>query len=77
MPSDPNAYSTGVIDRYNVVLAHLPGIGRASATIVASYCKISFPNISLGLVVGICGVIPSLAEEEIVLGDVIVSDGVV
>jgi hypothetical protein len=25
--NDPNAYSTGSIGRYNVVLAHLPGMG--------------------------------------------------
>lgn len=76
-PGDPNAYSTGVIGRHNIVLAHMPGIGRASAASVASYCKTSFPNIALGLVVGICGVVAFYAEEEIVLGDVIISDGVV
>jgi nucleoside phosphorylase len=73
-----NAYSTGVIGRHNVVLAHMPGIGIGSAASVASCCKISFPNITLALVVGVCGIVPSgLGEGERVLGDVVISDGVV
>jgi len=76
-PNDHNTYSTGVIGRHNVVLAHVPGVGTTSAASIASHCKSSFPNIKLGLVVGICGVVPFSAEGEIVLGDVIVSDGVV
>ncbi|KAI6777751.1 uncharacterized protein J7T54_003808 [Emericellopsis cladophorae] len=76
-PGDPNAYSTGVIGRHNVVLSHMPGIGVASAASVASACKTSFPNISLGLVVGICGVVPGSGDEERVLGDIIISEGVV
>jgi len=30
-PGDPNAYTTGVIGLHNVVLAHMPGIGKGSA----------------------------------------------
>lgn len=76
-PGDPNAYSTGVIGRHNVVLAHMPGMGVANAASVASACKTSFPNIRLGLVVGICGVVPGDDGDERVLGDIIISDGVV
>ena len=77
-PGDPNAYSTGVIGRHNVVLAHMPGMGKASAAVVAANCRNSFPNIRLALVVGICGVVPSSPEgDERVLGDVIISSGVV
>ena len=76
-PGDPNAYSTGVTGRHNVVLVYMPGMGVASAASVASACKTSFPNISLGLVVGICGVVPGSGDEERVLGDIIVSEGVV
>jgi len=76
-PGDPNAYVTGVIGRHNVVLAHMPGMGVASAASVASACKTSFPNIRLGLVVGIYGVVPGSGDEERVLGDIIVSEGVV
>ncbi|KAJ4184130.1 hypothetical protein NW755_009135 [Fusarium falciforme] len=77
-PSDRNTYSTGVIGRHNVVLAHMPGMGKANAAAVASQCQLSFPNIKLALVVGVCGVIPfKSGKEEIVLGDVIISNGVV
>lgn len=75
---DPNAYSTGAIGRHNVVLAHMPGMGKVSAAIVANNCRMSFPNIKLALVVGITGVIPFRPDgEEIILGDVIISDGVI
>ena len=78
---DPNAYSPGAIDRHNVVLVHMPGMGKASAAAVAAHCRASFPNIKLALVVGVCGVVPfrpgSGETAETVLGDVIVSDGVV
>ncbi|KAG7420487.1 Nephrocystin-3 [Fusarium oxysporum f. sp. raphani] len=77
-PGDPNAYSTGVIGRFNVVLAYMPGMGKVNAATVASNCGKSFPGIKLALVVGICSVVPfSPKREEIVLGDVIISDGVV
>ncbi|OAA74419.1 Ankyrin repeat-containing domain protein [Akanthomyces lecanii RCEF 1005] len=49
-PDDPNAYSTGAIGRHNVVLAHMPGMGKGNAAIVANNCRISFPNLKLALV---------------------------
>ncbi|RYC80223.1 hypothetical protein BFJ63_vAg16890 [Fusarium oxysporum f. sp. narcissi] len=77
-PGDPNAYSTGVIGRHNVVLSYMPGMGIVNAAAVASNCGKSFPGIKLALVVGVCGVVPfKLNKDEIVLGDVIVSDGIV
>ncbi|CVL12103.1 uncharacterized protein FPRN_03561 [Fusarium proliferatum] len=76
---DPNAYSTGVLGQHNIVLAHLPGAGKVAAGTIAAFCRISYPNISLALVVGICGGAPfyGTKEEEILLGDVIISTGVV
>ena len=78
---DPNAYSTGAVGRHNVVLVHMPGMGKASAAAVAANCRASFPNIKLALIVGVCGVVPfrpgSSETAETVLGDVIISDGVV
>ncbi|KAG5821351.1 hypothetical protein H9Q74_008318 [Fusarium xylarioides] len=77
-PGDPNAYSTGVIGRFNVVLAYMPGMGKVNAATVASNCGKSFPSIKLALVVGICGVVPfSPTKDEIILGDVIISNGVI
>lgn len=78
-PGDPNAYSTGLVGRHNVVLAHLPNIGKVAAAAVASNCRKSFPNVKLALIVGICGAVPSLPDgkTEIFLGDVVFSTGVI
>ncbi|KAK7928433.1 hypothetical protein PG985_005431 [Apiospora marii] len=75
---DPNAYSTGAIGRHNVVLAHMPGMGKANAAAVATNCGKSFPNIRLAVVLGVCGVMPFAQNgHEVVLGDVVISHGVI
>ncbi|KAH6617418.1 nucleoside phosphorylase domain-containing protein, partial [Chaetomium tenue] len=75
---DPNAYSTSTIGCHNIVMAHMPGMGKINAARVASGFRTSFPNIKLAIVVGICGAVPfSPRGDQIVLGDVIISDGVV
>lgn len=77
-PRDPNAYATGTIGRHNVVLAHMPGRGQESAAIVAANCQSSFEGIQLALVVGICGGVPKTPlGEEILLGDVVISEGII
>lgn len=78
-PGDPNAYTTGSIGRHNVVLSHMPGMGKANAAVVAAHCQTSYPNIKLALVVGICGAVPFISgsDTEIILGDVIISSGIV
>jgi nucleoside phosphorylase len=73
-PGDPNAYTTGVIGKHNVVLAHMPGIGKVDAATVAGGLRSSFPCIGLALVVGICGAVPSYSHDrKIHLGDIIIS----
>lgn len=75
---DPNAYTTGAIGRHNVVLAHMPHTGKVTAATAAAYCRASFPNVSLALVVGVCGGVPFDPDHrEIILGDVLISEGVV
>lgn len=76
---DQNAYTTGAIGSHNVVLAHMPNIGSTSASAVAAGLRSSFPAIQLALVVGICGVVPVhvKTQEEIVLGDIILSTAVI
>ena len=75
---DPNAYTHGVIGEHNVVLAYMPGMGSTSAAAVAGSMRVSFPNIKLALVVGVCGGMPyGNNKEEIVLGDVIVSQALI
>ncbi|KAK2685484.1 hypothetical protein QWA68_016227 [Fusarium oxysporum] len=75
---DPNSYSTGVIGCHNVVLVRMPGMGKVHAAAAASNCRASFPNIKVALVVGVCGVVPfKRSGEEIVLGDVVISEGII
>ena len=78
-PGDPNSYTLGRIGRHNVVMAYMPGMGKASSAGVAASFRASFPNIRLGLVVGVCGGVPqpTIQDEEIFLGDIIISTGVV
>ena len=77
-PTDQNTYTTGRIGSHNVVLAYLPGMGKVASASVAAALSHSFPNIDLGLVVGICGAVPRPKKKgEIILGDVIISTGVV
>ncbi|KAK3360381.1 hypothetical protein B0T25DRAFT_473595 [Lasiosphaeria hispida] len=77
-PGDTNAYSVGAIGRYNVVLAHMPSMGKASAATVAANCRASFPNIKLAVVAGVCGAVPSSPDgDEILLGDVIICEGII
>lgn len=77
-PGDLNAYTTGVIGKSNVVLAHLSRMGKVSATEVAANLNVSFQNIKLAIVVGICGGIPvTKSGQEIFLGDVVISKSIV
>jgi nucleoside phosphorylase len=77
-PGDPNAYTTGEIGNHHVVLAYMPGGGKASSAAVASTIRTSFVGIKVGLVVGICGGVPIAADgAEILLGDVIISEIVI
>lgn len=77
-PGDSNAYSTGAIGLHNVVLVYMPNTGKVIASTAAAHCRSTFPNIKLAVVVGVCGAVPFTARgEEIVLGDVIIGEGVV
>lgn len=71
---DTNAYSTGWIGPHAVVLVHLAGMGKKQAATAAVHLQRTCSGIQLGLVVGICGGVPSPEKiPEILLGDVIVS----
>ncbi|KAI9043132.1 5'-methylthioadenosine/S-adenosylhomocysteine nucleosidase family protein [Aspergillus affinis] len=74
---DPNSYTFGKIGVHHVVLAYMPGMGKASSASLTASFRTSFPLVRLGLVVGICGGVPQGADHEIFLGDVIISTGVV
>ncbi|KAF4464652.1 hypothetical protein FALBO_8510, partial [Fusarium albosuccineum] len=74
---DSNTYSTGSFGRHNVVLIWMPDMGKSNAASVASNCRRTFPNIKLAIVVGVCGIAPLVGGDEIILGDVIISDGII
>lgn len=69
--SDTNAYWLGSINGHNVAIACLPSgsYGNNSAATVATRMISTFPNIKVGLMVGIGGGIPS----NVRLGDVVIS----
>ncbi|EPS37714.1 hypothetical protein H072_8570 [Dactylellina haptotyla CBS 200.50] len=75
---DQNTYLTGRIGQYNVVLALLPGMGKANAAQTAANFRSSFGGIELALLVGICGGVPTASDgQEIILGDVIISGSII
>ncbi|KAH7327805.1 hypothetical protein B0I35DRAFT_1645 [Stachybotrys elegans] len=68
---------TGRIGQYNVVLI-VSGVGKVYAAYAANLLRQSYPNLKLAMLTGICGGVPNPSpEEEIVLGDVIISKSIV
>ncbi|KAF4988031.1 hypothetical protein FGRMN_10012 [Fusarium graminum] len=72
--TDNNNYALGKIGSHNVVIAVLPDkeYGTAVAASVARDMLHSFPNVRIGLMVGIGGGAPS-PSHDIRLGDIVVS----
>ncbi|KAL7939328.1 hypothetical protein V8C35DRAFT_286340 [Trichoderma chlorosporum] len=70
-PNDQNAYTLGSIGKHKVVIAGLPKgrYGNNSSATVATRMVSTFPNIRVGLMVGIGGGIPQKTR----LGDVVIS----
>lgn len=74
---DMNSYRNGRIGQYNVVLARLPGIGtNAAASATTSLCS-SYTNLDMGILIGICGAVPSITGHEVFLGDVVIGSNVI
>ncbi|KAF9778282.1 hypothetical protein IL306_004255 [Fusarium sp. DS 682] len=73
-PNDNNDYALGKIGKHRVVIAVLPDgeYGISSAASVARDMLHSFPNVRIGLMVGIGGGAPS-RKHDIRLGDIVVS----
>ncbi|KAJ5041338.1 hypothetical protein NUH16_011174 [Penicillium rubens] len=74
-PNDNNDYTFGRIGKHNVVIAVLPDgeYGISAAAGVAVNMLNSFPNVRIGLLVGIGGGAPS-PTHDIRLGDIVVSN---
>lgn len=76
--SDQNAYILGCVGKFKVVVACLPKdeIGTSSAAAVARDMLHTFPNIRVGLLVGIGAGVPDYESDDvndIRLGDVVIS----
>jgi len=73
-PNDNNNYTLGEIGEHNVVVAVLlkGGYGTTSAASVARDILRTFPNVRIGLMVGIGGGALS-SKHDIRLGDIVVS----
>jgi nucleoside phosphorylase len=73
-PNDNNIYTLGGVGKHKVVIAVLPDgeYGIVAAAGVARDMLHSFPNIRIGLIVGIGGGAPS-RKHDIRLGDIVVS----
>ncbi|TQW09250.1 vps9-ankyrin repeat-containing protein [Cordyceps javanica] len=71
---DDNVYVLGRLGHHNIVVASLPDgeYGTESSGRVARDLVRSFPNVKIGLMVGIGGGVPS-KRHDIRLGDVVVS----
>ncbi|UKZ73018.1 hypothetical protein TrVFT333_000657 [Trichoderma virens FT-333] len=74
---DLNTYTTGRIGKFNVVLALLPNIGKANTASAVAGLRSSYGSLQLVLLVGICGGVPQVSQNEILLGDVVISKTVV
>lgn len=73
-PGDQNAYTLGQMNDHPVVIAYMPGIGKANAAAVASGIRSTFPSIRVALITGICGGAPKTPDgADIFLGDAIIS----
>lgn len=74
---DPNTYTTGCMGRYNIVVVLLCSLGKANAAGAAASLRSSYPCIDLLLLTGICEGVPDANGEELLLGDVVVSETVI
>lgn len=76
---DPNYYTTGRFGKYNVVLALLSHTDKITAASAAASLRTSYCSLRLALFVGICSGVPQVpnGDDEILLGDVVVSSAVV
>jgi nucleoside phosphorylase len=72
--NDNNNYTLGKVGRHNVIIAILPEgeYGISSAAGIARDMLHSFPNVRIGLMVGIGSGAPS-PKHDICLGDIVVS----
>ncbi|CAH0028934.1 unnamed protein product [Clonostachys rhizophaga] len=74
---DQNHYTTSRIGQHDIILAYLPGMGTQNAAAAAASMKTSFYGLKMALLVGICGAVPRIGDNDVMLGDVIISNCIV
>jgi nucleoside phosphorylase len=74
---DRNLYIIATMSRHNIVVVILPEMGTTSASTAAATLHMSYPNLRMAFVVGICAGIPSVGSRGLYLGDVVISTAVV
>jgi len=72
-PNDDTQYTLGSIRNHNIVIGCLSAghLGTSSAATITTRMRAKFPNLRLGLMVGIGGGVPG--NKDVRLGDVVVS----
>ncbi|KAJ3490636.1 hypothetical protein NLG97_g5746 [Lecanicillium saksenae] len=70
---DTNTYITGRLGIHDVVLVTAPAMGTANAASTATCLRLSFPEVKLALLIGVCGGIPKVDGRDVFLGDVVIS----
>ncbi|KAF3076782.1 hypothetical protein CFAM422_001007 [Trichoderma lentiforme] len=74
---DLNTYTTGYMGKYNIVVVLLCNSGKANAASTSASLRSSYPRIELLLLTGICEGVPDANGEELLLGDVVISETVI
>ncbi|KAL4981636.1 hypothetical protein BDW68DRAFT_196207 [Aspergillus falconensis] len=75
LTNDQNVYTLGAITGHNIVIACLPSgaYGTISAAVVITQLLSTFTEVKFGLMVGVGGGIPRTINNDMWLGDVVVS----
>lgn len=77
-PRDANNHTAGRIGQHNIVLCYIPGVGKGSATSVASSLRVSYTGLKLALIARIYRGVPFPSRStKTVLGNIVVSDSVI
>lgn len=74
---DLNTYTTGCMGNFNVVVVLLCSSGKATTASATASLRSSYNRIELLLLAGICEGVPDANGEELLLGDVVISETVI
>ncbi|KAM0458279.1 hypothetical protein ACHAO4_003007 [Trichoderma viride] len=77
-PGDENRYKLGRMGNVNIVLLRLTDVGKVSAGTAAASLRLSYPKLEMLLLTGTCAGVPStVKDQELLLGDVVISKSLV